>query len=409
MPQPHYDDLETRDPAVREREQFACLRELIASALAAPGWARQLVGIDPHAITDRAALARLPLLHKSDLVALQKELPPFGGFNVAPLGQFRRLLISPGPIFEPERPGEDVWGSARALFAAGFRAGDIVHNAFSYHLTPGGFIMESGLHALGCAVIPGGVGATEQQLEAIARFAPTGYAGTPDFLKVLLDGTEKSGQCASFKRALVSGAALPATLRHELTGRGVEVLQCYATADVGVIAYERPACQGMIVNETLIVEIVRPGSGEAITEGDVGEVVVTSLNPDYPMVRLATGDLTAAMPGRSPCGRTNLCIKGWLGRADQSTKIRGLFVHPAQLTDVARRHPELARVQLRVTRAGEQDIMTLMAECAVPTSDLAEAIAGTLRSVTRLKGAVRLVAPNSLSKDDKLILDERSY
>src|SRR5712671_4614606 len=417
MPQPHYDELEVRDPAVRERAQFGRLQEVVTGALAAPGWARQLSGIDPRTIDSRAALSQLPILRKSDLAALQKLEPPFGGLNVVAPRRFRRLFMSPGPIFEPQQSGEDVWGSARALFAAGFRAGDVVHNAFSYHLTPGGFIMEQGLHAIGCAVIPGGTGAIEQQLEAIARYSPTGYVGTPDFLKMLLDGAEKSGAGASFKRALVSGAALPATLRQELIERGVEVLQCYAIAEVGVIAYERPGCHGMIVNETLIVEIVRPGSGEPVAEGDVGEIVVTSLNADFPMIRLATGDLTAAIAGAatagaaitgaSPCGRTNLCIKGWLGRADQSTKIKGLFVHPAQVADVARRHPELGRVRLCVTRAGETDIMTLVAECAAPQARLSEAVAATLQSVTKLKGAVHLVAPGSLPDDGKVIADDR--
>jgi len=407
MPQLPYDELEIREPAAREREQFSRLRETMVRALTAPGWSRQLSDVDPHTISDRAALARLPLLRKSDLAALQKERPPFGGFNVAEPGRFRRLLVSPGPIFEPQLPGEDIWGSARALFAAGFRAGDIVHNAFSYHLTPGAFIMETGLHTLGCAVIPGGTGATEHQLEAIARFSPTGYVGTPDFLKVLLDGAEKSGQSASFRRALVSGAALPATLRQEFSDRGVDVLQCYATAEVGVIAYERSGCPGMIINEGLIVEIVRPGTAEPVAEGDVGEVVVTSLNVGFPMVRLATGDLTAAIAGASPCGRTNMCIKGWLGRADQSTKIKGLFVHPAQVTDVARRHPELGRVRLSVTRTGEADAMTLEAECAAPAAGFSEAVAATLQSVTKLKGTVRLVAPGSLPNDGKVIADER--
>jgi len=412
MPQPHYDELEVRDPAVRERAQFGRLQEVVTGALAAPGWARQLSGIDPRTVDSRAALSQLPILRKSDLAALQKLELPFGGLNVVAPGRFRRLFMSPGPIFEPQQSGEDVWGSARALFAAGFRAGDVVHNAFSYHLTPGGFIMEHGLHAIGCAVIPGGTGAIEQQLEAIARYSPTGYVGTPDFLKMLLDGAEKSGSHASFKRALVSGAALPATLRQELIERGVEVLQCYAIAEVGVIAYERPGCSGMIVNETLIVEIVRPGSGEPVAEGDVGEIVVTSLNADFPIIRLATGDLTAAtagaaITGASPCGRTNLCIKGWLGRADQSTKIKGLFVHPAQVADVARRHPELGRVRLCVTRAGETDIMTLVAECAAPQARLSEAVAATLQSVTKLKGAVRLVAPGGLPDDGKVIADDR--
>jgi phenylacetate-coenzyme A ligase PaaK-like adenylate-forming protein len=283
-----------------------------------------------------------------------------------------------------------------------------VHNSFSYHLTPGAFIMESGAHALGCAVIPAGTGNTEQQLEAIEHFKPTGYLGTPDFLKILLDAAAKAGKDASsLRRGLVSGAALPASLRQELATRGVAVRQCYATADLGVIAYESEAAEGMIVNETLLVEIVRPGSGDPVAAGEVGEVVVTSLNPDYPMIRLATGDLSAVLPGRSPCGRTNMRIKGWMGRADQTTKVKGMFVHPAEVVEVGRRHPELGRLRLVVSRAAEQDVMTLLAECAAPTDGLRDAVAATLRSVTKLGGEVRFVAVGSLPNDGKAIADER--
>ena len=404
----HYDALETRDPASREREQFARLPEVVARAMSAPGWAKHLVGVDPKAVTSRAALARLPVLHKSDVAALQKEIPPFGGLNVTAPGQARRLLMSPGPIFEPEGQGRDWYGSARALYAAGFRPGDIVHNSFAYHLTPGGFILEAGCQALGCAVIPGGVGNTEQQLEAIAHYQPSGYVGTPDFLKILLDTAAKTGKdAASIKRALVSGAALPASLREELKARGVAVLQCYATAELGVIAYESEAREGMIVNESVIVEIVRPGSGDPVAEGDVGEVVVTSFNPDYPMIRLATGDLSALMPGASPCGRTNARIKGWMGRADQTAKVKGMFVHPQQIAEVAARHPQLKRLRLVVGREAEQDTMTLMAESTVPDAALENAVAATLQSVTKLKGAVKLVAPGALPNDGKVIADER--
>jgi phenylacetate-CoA ligase len=404
----HFDALEIRDPEEREREQLAQLPELVASAVTAPGWAKHLGGVDARSLASRAALAALPLLRKSDLIALQKDNPPFGGLNVTPPGQMRRLLMSPGPIFEPEGGGSDWWGAAPALFAAGFRAGDIVHNAFAYHLTPGGFMLEAGAHALGCAVIPAGVGNTEQQIDAIAHYRPSGYVGTPDFLKILLDTAVKFGKDASsLKRGLVSGAALPPSLRQELSSRGVEVLQCYATADLGVIAYESAAREGMIVNESLIIEIVRPGTGEPVTEGDVGEVVVTSFNPDYPMIRFATGDLSAVLPGPSPCGRTNTRIKGWMGRADQTTKVKGMFVHPGQIAEVAKRHPELARVRLLVTREGEQDAMTLMAESTSPTADLAAALAATLQSVTKLRGEVQLVAPGTLSNDGKVIVDQR--
>src|SRR4029453_1111686 len=285
----HYDSLETRDPDDRELEFSSWLPDLMAIALRAPGWATQLAGIDPHAVTSRAALAKLPVLRKSELVARQKEHPPFGGFNVTAPGRMRRLLMSPGPIFEPEGEAKDFWGVARALFAAGFRAAEVVHNSFSSPLTPGGFMMESGAHALGCAVIPAGTGNTEQQVEAIAHFKPSSYLGTPDYLKVLLDAAAKAVKDASsFRRALVSGAALPNSLRQELAGRGVEVRQCYATADLGVIAYESEGGEGMIVNETLLVEIVRPGTGDPVAAGEGGEGGVTAFNPDYPMTRLAT-------------------------------------------------------------------------------------------------------------------------
>ena len=404
----HYDALETRDPAVRAREQAAALPGIVARAMTAPGWAKHLKGIDPKSVNSRAALAKLPVLRKADVAALQKENPPFGGLNVTAPSKAHRLLMSPGPIFEPEGEGKDWWGSARACYAAGFRAGDIVHNSFAYHLTPGGFILEAGLHALGCAVIPGGVGNTEQQLEAIAHYRPSGYVGTPDFLKILLDTAEKTGKdAASIKRALVSGAALPASLRDELAQRGVAVLQCYATAELGVIAYESGAREGMIVNESVIVEIVRPGTGDPVAKGDVGEVVVTSFNPDYPMIRLGTGDLSALLPGVSPCGRSNARIKGWMGRADQTAKVKGMFVHPQQIAEVAARHPQLVRLRLVVGREGEQDSMTLMAECAAPDAALEATVAATLQSVTKLKGAVKLVAPGALPNDGKVIADER--
>src|SRR3982074_3236851 len=404
----HYDALETRDPDARERDLFARLSEIVARALTAPGWASHLAGVDPACVTSRAALAGLPLMRKSDLVALQKAHPPFGGLNVTPAGKGGGRVMAPGPICEPEGFDPDIYGVARALLAAGFRPGDIVHNSFSYHLTPGAFIFESGLLSLGCAVIPGGVGNTEMQIDAIAHLAPTGYAGTPDFLKVLLDGAQKSGKDASsLKRGLVSGAALPASLRQELAARGVNVQQCYATADLGVIAYESEAREGLIVNETLLVEIVRPGTGDPVAEGEVGEVVVTAFNPDYPMIRLATGDLSAVLPGRSPCGRSNMRIRGWMGRADQSAKVKGMFVHPSGVAEVGKRHPELARLRLTVTRAGEQDVMTLLAECTAPAAGLQDAVAATLQSVTKLRGEVRLVAPGTLPNDGKVIADER--
>jgi phenylacetate-CoA ligase len=402
------DDLEGLDPAERERRLFADVPKQIERAMKAPGWAAHLGGIDPRSVTSRAALAKLPVLRKSDIAELQKQNPPFGGLSTKPVGTFGRLLMSPGPIFEPQAEGPDGYGAARACYAAGFRRDDIVHNSFAYHLTPGGFILESGCFALGCAVIPGGVGNTEQQLDAIAHYRPVGYVGTPDFLKILLDTAEKAGKdVSSIKRALVSGAALPPSLRAELKQRGVAVVQCYATAELGVIAYESEAQEGMIVNESVIVEIVRPGTGDPVGAGDVGEMVVTSFNPTYPMIRLATGDMSAFLPGRSSCGRTNMRIKGWMGRADQTAKVKGMFVHPRQVAEVASRHPQVGKLRLIVGRDNEQDTMTLQAEVAAPDAALEAALAETLQSVTKLKGAVKLVAPGSLPNDGKVIADER--
>lgn len=404
----HYDALETRAPEVRERDLLARLPGAVARAMQAPGWARHLAGIDPAAVTSREGLAQLPLLRKADLPRLQKEDPPFGGFNVTPPGKARRLYMSPGPIFEPEAHGQDFGGAARALFAAGLRPGDIVHNSFSHHLTPGAYMLEAGAHALGCAIIPGGVGNTEAQLEAIAQLRPTAYVGTPDFLKILLDRAAETGKDASsIKRGLVSGAALPASLRAALAARGVTVQQCYAVAETGVIAYESEARDGMIVNEDLIVEIVRPGTGDRVSEGEVGEVVVTTFNAHYPMIRLATGDLSALMPGLSPCGRTNMRLRGWLGRADQTAKVKGMFVRPEQIAEIARRHPSVGRLRLVVTRAAEQDAMMLQAEAADGGEGLAEALAETLQAVTKVRGAVTLVTPGSLPNDGKVIVDER--
>ena len=404
----HCDELESLDPAERERRHFKEVPKQIARAMKTPGWAAHLAGVDPGSITSRAALAKLPVLRKSDIAELQKQNPPFGGLSTKPAGTFGRLLMSPGPIFEPQAEGPDGYGAARACYAAGFRRDDIIHNSFAYHLTPGGFILESGCFALGCAVIPGGVGNTEQQLDAIAHYKPVGYVGTPDYLKILLDTAEKTGKDASsIKRALVSGAALPPSLRAELKQRGVAVLQCYATAELGVIAYESETKEGMIVNESVIVEIVRPGTGDPVAEGEVGEMVVTSFNSTYPMIRLATGDMSAFLPGTSPCGRTNMRIKGWMGRADQTAKAKGMFVHPKHVAEVAARHPQAGRLRLVVGRDNEQDTLTLMAECASPDAALEAALAETLQAVTKLKGAVKLVAPGSLPNDGKVIADER--
>ncbi len=405
----HYDALETRDPAKREAAEFRALRALLKQAAAhAPALKRQLRGIDITGLKSRAALAEVPLLRKSDLKAAQQAMPPFAGLTAVKAGALARLLVSPGPIFEPEGPYMDWWGAARALFAAGLRKGDIVLNTFSYHLTPGGFIMDSGAQALGCAVIPAGPGNTEQQLEAIQHFKPAAYCGTPDFLKILFDkGKEIGREPKSIKRALVSGAAFPASLQAEIKARGIDAYQAYATAECGIIAYETKARSGLVVNEGLIVEIVRPGTGDPVADGEAGELVVTRLNPEYPLLRLATGDLSKFVAGKSKCGRTNRRLAGWLGRADQSTKIKGMFVHASQIAEIGRRHPELAKLRLAVRRAGEQDVMALLAECAAGSGALAERVSATIMAVTKLKGAVEFCAAGSLPNDGKVIADER--
>jgi phenylacetate-CoA ligase len=403
-----YDALETRKPGEREAELFARLPDVLRNAMAAPAYAERLNGIDPAAVTSRTALAQLPLLRKSDLPALHKAAPPFGGFVAGPAGSFGRLFTSPGPIFEPEATHADPWRGARALFAAGFRPGDVVLNTFSYHLTPGGFIFDASARALGCAVIPAGPGNTDAQFELIEAYRPVGYSGTPDFLKILLDAASSAGRdVSSIKRALVSGAAFPKSLQQEIQSGGVDAYQAFGTADLGIVAYETSAHEGMTVNEDLIFEIVRPGTGDPVTEGDVGEIVVTSLDPHHPWIRLALGDLTAVLPGHSTCGRSNMRIKGWMGRADQTTKVKGMFVRPEQIAEIGKRHPQLGRLRLVVTREGETDVMTLMAEIAAPDENLREALMATLRATTKLGGNVELVAAGSLPNDGKVIADER--
>ena len=411
-----YDELETRDPAARKAALMAALPGQIAHAKAnAPAFARILKDVDAAAVTSRAALSQLPVTRKSELMAGQAEAPPLGGFAAVAPGMAARLFASPGPVFEFETARPDYWRSARALHAAGFRKGEVVHNCFSYHLSPGGWILDAGLRALGCVVVPAGVGDSEAQVQAIAQFRPAGYTGTPDFLKVILDkGAELGLDCSSITKAAVSGGALFPSLRQEYQARGVAVLQCYATADLGVIAYESAADEGMIVDEGLIVEIVRPGTGDPVPEGEVGEVVATTLNPDYPLIRFATGDLSAVLPGASPCGRTNLRLKGWMGRADQTTKVKGMFVHPAHIAEVV-------KARLVVARDGETDVMTLHCEVAGAEvtgakggeaeggEALTGAIADSLQAVCKLKGAVRLVAPGALPNDGKVIEDARSY
>ena len=404
----HYDTLEIRTQQEREADLFARLPDVLRAAMTAPAYAERLKGVEPAKITSRAALARLPVLRKSDLPALHKAAPPFGGFVSEPLGSFGRLFTSPGPIFEPQATETDSWGSARSIFAAGLRPGDVVLNTFSYHLTPGGFIFDSAARALGCAVIPAGPGNTDQQFELIEAYRPVAYAGTPDFLKILLDNAEKTGRdVSSIKRAMVSAAAFPPSLRAEIKSRGIDAYESFGTADLGIVAFETSARAGMVVNENLILEIVKPGTGDPVPEGDVGEIVVTSLNPHHPWIRLAIGDLTAALSGVSACGRTNTRIKGWMGRADQTTKVKGMFVRPEQIAEIGKRHPELGRLRLVVSRANEADAMTLKAEAPSQDENLRDQVAATLRAVAKLGGTVELLTPGSLPNDGKVIADER--
>jgi phenylacetate-CoA ligase len=407
----HYDALETRDPQQREEALLAALPRQVAHAKAnAPYFAKLLSGIDPRDIASRAALAKLPVTRKHQLLAIQKENPPFGGLAATAPGALAKLFMSPGPIYDPEGRRPDYWRMARALFAAGFRAGDIVQNCFSYHLTPAGSIMESGAAALGCAVIPGGTGQTELQLRAIADLRPVGYVGTPSFLRILLERSRELGSdVSSLKRALVGGEAFPPTLQKIVAEHGIAAFQSYGTADLGNIAYESEAREGLIVDEGIILELVRPGTGDPAAAGEVGEVVVTTLSPDYPLLRFGTGDLSAILPGPSPCGRTNQRIRGWMGRADQTTKVKGMFVHPEQVAETIKRHPEVARARLVVSQDAQGDVMTLKVESAAGDAALAARLADSLVAVTKLKGRVELVAPGSLPNDGKIIEDARKY
>ena len=412
----YFDELEIRDPGLREHMLFRAVPEQIASAQKnAPAFAKLLADVDPLSVTNRAALARLPIIRKSELVERQKESfadrAPFGGLTAVPTGQLARIFASPGPIYDPEALRPDYWRLARALYAAGFRRGDVIHNCFAYHFTPAGSMLETGAHALGCAVVPAGTGNTELQVGVIDHVKPNGYVGTPSFLKILLDKAREMGVAlASLKLAVVSGEALPPSLRTEFKDRGLDVRQCYATADLGLIGYESVPGEGLILDEWVIVEIVRPGTADPVPEGEVGEVVVTTLNPDYPLIRFATGDLSAVMPGLSACGRTNTRLKGWMGRADQTTKVRGMFVHPHQVAEILKRHPQVIKGRLVVDRDQANDVMALRCELAgEPPSGLAAAIIETIQAVAKLRGAVEFVPPNSLPNDGKVIDDVRKY
>ncbi len=410
-----YDSLENRSPADREAALLAALPRQIAYAQQnAPAMAEQLAGIDAAGITSREALATLPVIRKYELLErqqAQRAENPFGGFAAIGMGpKMARVFASPGPIYEPEGKGRDYWRMARTLHAAGFRSGELVHNCFSYHFTPAGSMMETGAHALGCTVFPGGIGQTEQQVEAMRDLKPAGYIGTPSFLKIILEKAADMGVALpSLKKALVSGEAFPPSLRDWFAERGVQGYQCYATADLGLIAYETSAREGLVLDEGVIVEIVRPGTGDPVPEGEVGELVVTTLNPDYPLIRFGTGDLSAVLPGQCPTGRTNTRIKGWMGRADQTTKVRGMFVHPGQIATIARRFPQVQRARLVVSGEMANDQMVLQVETTETAEGLAHQLSDAIREVTKLRGEVQMVAPGSLPNDGKVIEDARSY
>jgi phenylacetate-CoA ligase len=412
----YYDSLETRAPAEREQALLAALPAQIAHAQKnAPGFSRILAGIDAQSVTSRAALARLPLTRKSELGDLQKQQPPLGGLNATPLNKLAKLFVSPGPIYEPQGAAPNWWRSARALFAAGFRAGDLVINTFAYHFTPAGSMLESGALALGCTVVPTGIGQTEMQVSTIADLRIGGFIGTPSFLKLIVEkADELKADLTGLKRAMVGGEYLPPALRKSLGERGIRVMQSYATADLGLLAYESAlpdgsVVDGMILDEGLLLEIVRPGTGDPVAPGEVGEVVVTSFNPDYPLIRFGTGDLSALLPGASPCGRTNVRIKGWLGRADQTTKVRGMFVTPKQVQEIVRRHPEVVKARLVIAGATGNDSMTLRCELSNMDAWLEPALIASIREVTKLRGEVEFVPAGSLPNDGKVIDDTRKY
>ena len=416
----HMDALETRDPAARESALLAALPGQIAHAQKnAPAFAEILKDINATDITSRNALAKLPVIRKYELLEKQKASRAacssvFGGFSAVSYGQqMPRVFSSPGPLYEPEGSRPDYWRMARAIAAAGFQSGELIHNCFSYHFTPAGSMMETGAHALGCTVFPGGIGQTEQQVQAMAELQPAGYIGTPSFLKIILEKAVEMGVALpSVKKALVSGEAFPPSLRDWMTERGVNAYQCYATADVGLIAYETSARQGLVIDEGVIVEIVRPGTGDPVPEGEVGELVITSLNPDYPLIRFGTGDLSAILSGHCPTGRTNQRIKGWMGRADQTTKVRGMFVHPGQVAEVVKRFPSALRARLIVQGEMANDSMALHVETTAAhgaEAELKAQIAEAIRDVTKLRSDVHLVAPGTLANDGKVIEDARSY
>ncbi|MBC7573077.1 MAG: AMP-binding protein [Herminiimonas sp.] len=410
-----FDALEIRDPAIREQDLMSRLPALIAQAQQAPGWMHILIDVNAADITSRAALAQLPVTRKSDLKALQEGGLPFGGLTTTATRSLGRFFMSPGPIFDPEGRGADWWRIARPLHAVGLRAGHIIQNCYSYHFTPAAFMIEGAAARLGCVVIPAGSGQTEMQVQSIAALRPDAYTGTPSFLKIILEKAQEMGaDIACMQRAVVGAEALPPSLRKWLNNHGVPfVTQMYGSADIGNIAYETltdgEVNPGMVVDEDLILEVVRPGTGDPVSAGEVGEVVVTSFNPDYPLIRFATGDMSAILPGASPCGRTNMRIRGWLGRADQTTKVRAMFVHPSQVADIMRRHPSVLKARLVISGEMATDVMTLVCESAAPDLALQAAIVESIREVTKLRGEVRIVAPGALPNDGKVIEDLRTY
>jgi phenylacetate-CoA ligase len=412
-----YDQLETREPADREAAHLAALPAQIAHAQQHAAAMRDaLLGVHAQSITTRAALAKLPVTRKGELHDRQKAgreagKDVFGGFSAVGYGpHMPRVFASPGPIYEPEGTSRDYWRMARAIYAAGFRSGELVHNCFSYHFVPAGSMMETGAQALGCSVFAGGTGQTEQQVQAITELQPAGYIGTPSFLKIIVEKAAEMGvKLPSLKKGMVGGEAFTPSLRDWFTERGIDVYQCFATADLGSIAYETSARQGLVLDEGVVVEIVRPGTGDPVPEGEVGELVVTTLNPTYPLIRFGTGDLTAVLPGHCPTGRTNTRIKGWMGRADQTTKIRGMFVHPGQVAEIAKRFPEVAKARLVVSGEMANDAMLLKVETTLQSEGLQAKLAEAIRDITKLRGDVELVGAGTLPNDGKVIEDARSY
>jgi len=404
-----YDALETRDSALREEQQFDELKKQLHNARDhAPAYAAILADVDIASVNDRTTLAAIPLTRKSDIAKRQSELPPLGGYAAAPMDSFYNVFASPGGIFEPGAARDDYWNFARGLYAAGIRAGDLIHNTFSYHFTPAGLMVDSAARALGCPVFPGGIGQTELQVQVMARLKPRAYCGTPSFLKIILDkAAEMKISVDTLSLGLVGGEALPGSLRTELSDSGVDVVQFYGTADLGMVAYESSTKEGMILEEKVIVEIVRPGTGEPVAEGEVGEIVVTTLSPEYPLIRFATGDLSAFMSGNSPCGRTNRRIKGWMGRADQTAKVRGMFVHPSQVASVVSRHEELLRARLVIGRVDNQDVMTLKCEIENHQESIEQLIEQSVREICKLRADIELCPAGVLPNDGVVIEDAR--